>query len=52
MTPATMTILTLIMQYGIPGFIQIYNTISKEGPLTQADLDKLNDIKPPREWLT
>jgi hypothetical protein len=48
MNAATLAIIQLILTYGIPGAVQIYQTINKED-ITQADLDKLKDINPP-EW--
>lgn len=48
MNAATLAIIQLIIQYGIPNAILIWQTVNKE-TITQADLDKLKDIKPP-EW--
>jgi hypothetical protein len=41
----------LILRYGIPGAIQIIQTLSKT-EITQADLDALKDIKPPESFFT
>ena len=48
MNAATLAIIQLIIQYGIPGAVQIFQALNKES-ITKADLDRLKDIKPP-EW--
>ncbi len=51
MTPAAITIAQLIIQYGIPGAIQIIQIINKTS-ITDADLVALRDIKPPESFFT
>ncbi len=49
MPQAVIIIAQLILQYGIPGAIQIIGLISKSS-ITQADLDELAKIKPPESY--
>lgn len=50
MTPTAIIIAQLILQYGIPGAIQIYNIINKP-TVTDVDMAALKDIKPPSAYL-
>ncbi len=49
MTPAAIVIAQLIIQYGIPGAIQIIQIINKPS-ITDADIVALRDIKPPEAF--
>lgn len=51
MPAIVVTILQLIIQYGIPGAIQIISLVNKP-TITQADLDELAKIKPPESYFT
>ena len=51
MSPAAVLIAQLILQYGIPGAIQIINIINKP-TVEEMDLNALKDIKPPSAYLT
>jgi hypothetical protein len=49
MTPLAIALVQLIVQYGIPGAIQIINAINKP-TISQADIDALAAIKPPESY--
>jgi hypothetical protein len=49
MSPAALALAQLILQYGIPGAIQIWQIINKP-TITQADIDALSNIKPPEDY--
>jgi hypothetical protein len=51
MTPAALVIAQLILQYGPPLAMQIYQIITKE-TITPDDIKALSDIKPPSAYLT
>ncbi len=51
MTPAAIIIIQLILQYGIPGAIQIISLINKP-TITDADIAELKNIKPPESFFT
>jgi hypothetical protein len=51
MPAAAIVIAQLILQYGIPGAIQIIQIISKP-TITDADIAALKDIKPPSYYMT
>lgn len=51
MTQAAIIIAQLIVQYGIPGAIQIIQIINKTS-ITDADLAALRDIRPPESFFT
>ena len=51
MTPAALALATLIIQYGPPLAMQIYQIITKE-VITPDDIKALSDIKPPSAYLT
>ena len=50
MSPAALLIAQLILQYGIPGAIQIIDIINKPS-VAEMDLAALKDIKPPSAYL-
>jgi hypothetical protein len=49
--PLAVVILQLIIQYGIPGAIQIVQALSKDS-ITLADIQALKDIKPAESYFT
>lgn len=51
MTPGALLIIQMIAQYGIPGFIQIWE-IANKPTITDADIAALRDIKPPESFFT
>ncbi len=51
MSPGALAVITLIVQYGIPGFIKIWE-IANKPTITEADIAELRDIKPPESYLT
>lgn len=51
MTPTALVIAQLILQYGIPGAIQIIQILSKP-TITMDDILALRDIKPPESYFT
>jgi cell division septal protein FtsQ len=51
MSQATLLVIGLILQYGIPGAIQIIQIINKP-TITDADILALKDIKPPESFFT
>lgn len=50
MPPLAAAIIMLIVQYGIPGALQIIAAVNKD-VITDADLEALKDIKPPSFYL-
>jgi len=44
------TILELIIKYGLPATVQIIKIWQVEGDITKEDIEKLKNIKPPREF--
>ena len=51
MSPTAVLIAQLILQYGIPGAIQIINIINKP-TIEEMDMEALKAIKPPSAYLT
>lgn len=51
MSAAGLAIIQLIVQYGIPGAIQIIQLVNKP-TITEADIAALRDIKPPESFFT
>ncbi len=50
MTPAALTIIGLIVQYGLPTALKIIEIVNKPS-ITAEDIAALKDIKPPEAYL-